>query len=129
MFKKILLTSVAAGSLMAATSAAQAGGFALREQSAAGMGGAFAGVAAGAGGLSAMFWNPATLTDNPGIQASAVLTGILPYSNITPDASRSATLVAITQTPPPLATSPRTRSCLPVTPPGRSWTSFGSAFP
>jgi len=98
MFKKLMLTSVAAGSIIAAASAAQAGGFALREQSAAGMGGAFAGVAAGAGGLSAMFWNPATLTDNPGIQASAVLSSILPYSNITPDASRSATLVAITQT-------------------------------
>ena len=98
MFRKILLTGVAAGSIMAATGAAQAGGFALREQSAGGMGAAFAGVAAGAGGLSAMFWNPATLTNNPGIQTSAVLTGILPYSNITPNASKSATLVAITTT-------------------------------
>ena len=98
MFKKILLASVAAGSMVAASSAAHAGGFALREQSAGAMGGAFAGAAAGAGGLSAMFWNPATLTNNPGIQTSATLTGVLPYSNITPDASRSATLVAITQT-------------------------------
>ena len=101
MFKKVLLASVAAGSIVAGTNAAHAGGFALREQSAAGMGGAFAGVAAGAGGLSAMFWNPATLTNNAGIQASAVLTGILPYSNITPNALRSSTLVAITGTSSP----------------------------
>jgi hypothetical protein len=36
MFKKVLLASVAAGSIIAASNAAQAGGFALREQSAAG---------------------------------------------------------------------------------------------
>ena len=98
MLRKILLASVAAGSMVAASTAAHAGGFALREQSAGAMGGAFAGAAAGAGGLSAMFWNPATLTNNPGIQTTAVLTGILPYSNITPDAARSATLVAVTGT-------------------------------
>ncbi len=98
MIKKLLLTGVAAGAVMAMSSAAQAGGFALREQSAGGMGGAFAGVAAGAGGLSAMFWNPATLTNHPGVQTSAVLSGLLPYANITPDASKSAALVAITTT-------------------------------
>ncbi len=92
------MTGVAAGTIIAASSAAQAGGFALREQSAGGMGGAFAGVAAGAGGISAMFWNPATLTNSPGIQTSLSLSGILPYAKTTPDASKSATLVAITGT-------------------------------
>ena len=98
MLKKLLLTGVAAWVVMATSSAAQAGAFALREQSAGAMGGAFAGVAAGAGGLSAMFWNPATLTDQPGVQTSATLSGILPYANITPDASKSAALVAVTRT-------------------------------
>ena len=98
MLNKLLLTRVTAGVVMATCSTAQAGAFALREQSAGGMGGAFAGVAAGAGGLSTMFWNPATLTSQPGIQTSAILSGILPYANITPDASKSAALVAITRT-------------------------------
>ena len=83
MFKTILLTSVAAGSLMAATSAAQAGAFALREQGAVGQGLSFAGAAAGGAGLASMFWNPATLTGNKGIQTSVGLTGIIPYINLT----------------------------------------------
>ena len=68
---------------MAATSAAQAGAFALREQSAAGQGLSFAGAAAGGAGLASMFWNPATLTGNKGIQTSVGLTGIIPYINLT----------------------------------------------
>ncbi len=38
---------------------ALAGGFAIREQSTIGQGLSFAGVAAGSGGLSSLFWNPA----------------------------------------------------------------------
>jgi long-chain fatty acid transport protein len=45
--------------LLLSTSLAQAGGFAIREQSAIGQGLSFAGVAAGTGGLSSLFWNPA----------------------------------------------------------------------
>jgi long-chain fatty acid transport protein len=52
------LLGLAAG-LLASTTVAQAGGFALREQSTIGQGLSFAGVAAGTGGLSSMFWNPA----------------------------------------------------------------------
>lgn len=85
MFKKILLTSVAAGAIFAASSAAHAGAFALREQSAAGQGMSFAGAAAGGAGLSSMFWNPATMTDFQGIQASANGTLILPFSKLTND--------------------------------------------
>ncbi len=63
---------------------ALAGAFGLREQSAAGQGMSFAGMAAGGGGLSSMFWNPATMTDFPGITSSWVASGILPGGNIRP---------------------------------------------
>ena len=65
--------------LFCATLDANAGGFAIREQSAYGQGSSYAGVAAG-GALSSMFWNPATMTQMPGIQSELVLAGILPYS-------------------------------------------------
>jgi long-chain fatty acid transport protein len=57
-----------------------AGGFALREQSAAGLASSFAGAAAG-GALSSMFWNPATMTQQPGISAELAGTGIFPYAS------------------------------------------------
>ncbi len=57
---------------------AQAGSFHVREQSARGMGQAYAGAAAGSAGLSSMFWNPATMTQSPGIQSSLIATGIIP---------------------------------------------------
>jgi long-chain fatty acid transport protein len=66
--------------LIAATADANAGGFALREQSSFGQGSSFAGVAAG-GSLSSMFWNPATMTQVPGIQTETVLSGIMPYAS------------------------------------------------
>ena len=59
--KSILLGCTSAAVLLAATAAANAGGFALREQSAYGQGSSFAGIAAG-GALSSMYWNPATIT-------------------------------------------------------------------
>jgi long-chain fatty acid transport protein len=52
----------------------------LHEQSAEALGESFAGVAAGAGGLSSMFWNPATITKSPGIQTSSSYSLIIPYS-------------------------------------------------
>jgi long-chain fatty acid transport protein len=55
---------------------ANAGAFAVREQSTVGQGDAFAGVAAG-GALSSMFWNPATMTQTPGFGLEANGTGIL----------------------------------------------------
>lgn len=90
MFKKVWLTSVAAGSIIAATSAAQAGGFALREQSAAGQGLSFAGAAAGGAGLGSMFWNPATMTNHQGIQTSVGLTALIPYTSLTNVSGTSA---------------------------------------
>jgi long-chain fatty acid transport protein len=50
---------IAIATLVALTSTAWAGGFAIREQSTIGQGMSFAGVAAGGGGLSSLFWNPA----------------------------------------------------------------------
>ncbi|WP_243329333.1 OmpP1/FadL family transporter [Mesoterricola sediminis] len=46
---------------LALAPAASASGFLLREQSAAGLGNAFAGASAGSQDLSSMFWNPAVL--------------------------------------------------------------------
>ncbi len=83
--KVVLLACGGVGALIAATADANAGGFAIREQSAWGQGMSFAGVAAG-GSSSAMFWNPATMTQIPGLQSNSILTGILPNSTNTPGA-------------------------------------------
>jgi long-chain fatty acid transport protein len=45
--------------VLLSSSAAMAGGFSIREQSTVGQGSSFAGVAAGGGSLSSLFWNPA----------------------------------------------------------------------
>jgi len=74
--KVALRASSALGLLVLIATQANAGGFALREQSAAGQGSSFAGVAAG-GALSSMFWNPAIMTQFAGktmeMDASAVI--------------------------------------------------------
>jgi long-chain fatty acid transport protein len=75
----------ALGLLIIATTQANAGGFAIREQSAYGQGTSFAGVAAG-GALSSMFWNPATMTQVPGLVSETSITGLLPFSSNTPTA-------------------------------------------
>src|ERR1041384_2030769 len=62
-----LLSAVALSALVLASADAQAGGFALREQSAIGAGDAFAGEGTSSMGLSAMFWNPAAVTPEPNI--------------------------------------------------------------
>ena len=84
--KAVLLACSGIAALIAATADANAGGLAVREQSAWGQGSSFAGVAAG-GSLSAMFWNPATMTQIPGIQSESVLTGIMAYSANSPTAA------------------------------------------
>ena len=75
--KAVLLACSGVGVLLAATADANAGGLAVREQSAWGQGSSFAGVSAG-GSLSAMFWNPATMTQQAGLQSESSLSGILP---------------------------------------------------
>ncbi|HET7166388.1 MAG TPA: OmpP1/FadL family transporter [Pseudolabrys sp.] len=74
-----LRSGTALGFLVIATAQASAGGFGIREQSAYGQGTSFAGIAAG-GALSSMFWNPATMTQVPGIQSESDVAGLLPYS-------------------------------------------------
>jgi long-chain fatty acid transport protein len=76
----LLLTTVAV-SAISHSSGAQAGGFALREQSAYGQGMSFAGIAAG-GSLSSMFWNPATLSAVEKFQSESVINGILPNVDV-----------------------------------------------
>ncbi len=82
--KAVLLAASGAAALIAATGVANAGGFAVHEQSAFGQGSSFAGIAAG-GDLSSMFWNPATMTQMPGLRSESVLSGIIP------DAKHTAT--------------------------------------
>jgi long-chain fatty acid transport protein len=81
--KAVLLACSGIGVLLAATADANAGGLAVREQSAYGQGSSYAGVAAG-GSLSSMFWNPATMTQVPGLQSESVMSGLIPSSSNTP---------------------------------------------
>lgn len=73
---------LAAASLALLSGTALAGGFSIREQSAEGQGASFAGVAAGTDGLSAMFWNPATISqhNSQGYISESDVALILPYS-------------------------------------------------
>ena len=88
--KSVLLACSGAAVLIAASTAANAGGFALREQSAAGQGSSFAGIAAG-GALSSMFWNPATMTQYSGKAFEIDGTGIFPNASQSYTASSLAT--------------------------------------
>src|SRR3974390_177823 len=83
--RALLLACGSLGVLIAPSPAANAGGLAIREQSAYGEGTSYAGVAAG-GDLSTMFWNPAVMTQFAGIQSSSTYAGILPYSSHSPSA-------------------------------------------
>lgn len=78
--KSVLLACSGAAVLLAASTAANAGGFALREQSAAGQGSSFAGIAAG-GALSSMYWNPSTMTQYSGKTFEVDGTGIFPNAS------------------------------------------------
>ena len=62
----------------------RAGGFAIPDQGAYALGSAFAGAGAGSAGLPSIYWNPATLTDNPGRQLSLGATAIFPHASVTP---------------------------------------------
>ena len=74
--RALALAGTVAAASMTVASAAQAGAFGLREQSATGLGLSFAGSAAGAAGVSSMFWNPATVTMRPGFVSEQSLTFI-----------------------------------------------------
>jgi long-chain fatty acid transport protein len=69
------------GSIILASGSAQAGGFAIREQSAVYQGLSFAGNAAG-GSLSSMFWNPAATATLPGLNSESSYSLILPEATV-----------------------------------------------
>ncbi len=80
--RHLLCSSAALGGLIAATTTAQAGGFAIREQSAHFQGSSFAGNGAG-GALSSMFWNPAAIGQFNGLNTESSYSWIIPDSEIT----------------------------------------------
>jgi long-chain fatty acid transport protein len=80
-----VLVCVSAAALLSGLGAADpanAGGFAVREQSSYFQGSSFAGTAAG-GDISSMFWNSAAITNVPGFNAEASGTIIFPSSDVT----------------------------------------------
>ena len=82
--RHLTLAAVSLAALVAAQGGAQAGAFAIREQSATAQGLSFAGAASGSGYLSSMFWNPAVITMAPGWQTEASLSLIVPRVDINP---------------------------------------------
>jgi long-chain fatty acid transport protein len=82
--RPLTLAAVSLAALVAAQGGAQAGGFAVREQSATAQGLSFAGAASGSGYLSSIFWNPAVITMMPGWQTDASLSLIVPRVDINP---------------------------------------------
>ena len=78
----VVCASLVAAGTFAAIDQAEAGGFAIREQSASYLGSAFAGSATG-GDLSSMFWNPAAVTVKQGINFEGHAALIIPDSDLT----------------------------------------------
>ncbi len=87
--RSLTISGVSLVALLAATAAAEAGGFAVREQSATAQGQSFAGAASGSGGLSSMFWNPAAVTMRPGWNSEYHASLIIPEARIRPEAGTS----------------------------------------
>jgi long-chain fatty acid transport protein len=75
---RTFLAGTALAALALTPISARAGGFAIPEQSAIGAGMAFAGQGTSSMALSAMFWNPAAVTQTKGAQFELHVTGILP---------------------------------------------------
>jgi long-chain fatty acid transport protein len=82
-YRALASAAVSLIALAAASSGANAGGFAVREQSATAQGLSFAGAASGSGGLSSTYWNPATITMKPGWQSEWHASVIIPQSDLT----------------------------------------------
>src|SRR5215813_9217162 len=79
----VLRATSALGLLAIASTQANAGGFAVHEQSVYGQGTSFAGIAAG-GALSSMYWNPATMTPFPGKGLEVGASALFPFASNTP---------------------------------------------
>lgn len=77
--KKMTLRTVPAMLLLAFSGVASAAAFQLWEQNASGLGNAYAGSAAVADNASTIFFNPAGMTQTPGLQLSAGAVGVGAY--------------------------------------------------
>jgi long-chain fatty acid transport protein len=88
-----LIAGVAGAALTSAVNGAQAGGFAIHEQSAYYQGMSFAGQTAGGGvSISSMFWNPATMSQSKErFSSESVYSGIIADTQITPTTAVSST--------------------------------------
>lgn len=75
--RRVCVGAATSAILLTAAGAAEAGGFAVREQSTEFQGSSFAGNAAGSA-LSSMFWNPAAIAQFNGINTESAYTLILP---------------------------------------------------
>jgi long-chain fatty acid transport protein len=90
--KTALVAGVAFGAIGLGGSEVQAGGFYIHEQGAYFQGTSFAGSAAGGPSLSAMFWNPATITQHgPGLTSEVNATAVFPKTSIAPITATSPT--------------------------------------
>ncbi len=82
LLRHVCCASAALLSGLGAASETQAGGFAVREQSAYFLGSAFAGSAAG-GDISSMFWNSAATATLPGFNTSSSYSPVIARSDVT----------------------------------------------
>ena len=81
--RSLLLSAASFAALTIGCSSSHAGSFSLREQDTVAQGTSFAGSAAGAGGISSMYWNPAVITQSPGLNTQSNFSGIFPNAKIT----------------------------------------------
>jgi long-chain fatty acid transport protein len=88
--KKTLVGGLVAGALLAMSGTATASGFALIEQSASGLGNAYAGGAASAEDASTVFFNPAGMSNVKGSQFVAALHAIKPSAKFSNNGSFAA---------------------------------------
>lgn len=94
-FKTIAFVTTALGLVLASALEVQAGGFAIREQSAVGQGSSFAGAGTPGMGLSGMFWNPAAINSARGWESESHISAVLPHSEVTALPGTSPGLLAL----------------------------------
>lgn len=90
MIKGVSLNVSSALALVALTGAVHASGFNLLEQNASGIGNAYAGSAAVAENASTIYYNPAGMTELPGVSLSAGVAGINPSYRFTNGSSTAS---------------------------------------
>src|SRR5262245_20488558 len=98
MLRERLQVVVTATALLAFSLPAHAGGFANRDQSTVGEGMSFAGEGTPGTGLSAMFWNPAAVTQVTGWGAEAHVSYRMPRSSITTDPAATSPSIELLNT-------------------------------